>query len=165
MSDTDLVPFYDIEAKRVIRIPRCELAPSCVEARVEGVEGIVWVRVDQVKLDGPFQHPPFDEPTRDVLRTIQRTFEEFYHAGLEAWEEGFRRDVDYKKEIAMWLHAGDVYRGFTEAEPSDQRRLSIMNLIINLMSVSPDSIRAVLGPTSLSGDEITAIIARYHRAR
>jgi hypothetical protein len=164
MSDTDLVPFYDIEAKRVIRIPRCELAPSCVEARVEGLEGLVWVRVDQLRMDGPLRHPPFDEPTRDLLRTIQRTFEEFHPLGLEAWEEGFRRDVTPAKEIALWQHAGDVYREITETEPSPERRLSMMNLVVNLMSVSPDSIRAVLGPTSLSGDEITAIIARYHRA-
>src|SRR5438067_11981491 len=86
-----LVPFYDVPSHRVVKIPPSELRPGCVQARMEGVEGTVWVLPEQLH-QGPIRHAPFGEELRTYIRDIQSAFAEHRDISLEEWEEGFRRD-------------------------------------------------------------------------
>jgi hypothetical protein len=115
------VPFFDVESGRVVRIPASELRPGAVQARVQGIEGLVWLLPDQLK-QGPVQHPPFDEGIRAYIRQIQEAFAEHRALSFNEWEEGFRRDAHPEREIAIWSHAADIYTAFAGNEPSAERR-------------------------------------------
>jgi hypothetical protein len=46
------------------------------------------------------------------VRQIQAAFAEHRQLTFEEWEEGFRRDANPEREIAIWSHAADVYITF-----------------------------------------------------
>jgi hypothetical protein len=92
-----LVPFYDVPSGRVVRIPPSELRPGCVQARMEGVDGVVWISPDQVE-QGEIRHPPFDEDIRAYIRDIRAAFAEHRDLSFEEWEDGFRRDANPERE-------------------------------------------------------------------
>ena len=107
----DLVPFYDVHSKRVIRIPKKELAPGCIRARIHGIgiDDPVFVAGDQLHQPGPLIHPPFDEDVRPYIGQIQIAFAEHRRLSVEEWEDGFRRDRNPDQEIALWIHAAMIY--------------------------------------------------------
>jgi hypothetical protein len=94
-----MVRYYDVPARRVVQMPAAELRPGCVQARVQGIDGVVWVSTDQVQ-QGPLRHPPFEGDVRDYIRQIQEAFAEHRALSFEEWEEGFRRDGNQLREIA-----------------------------------------------------------------
>ena len=75
-GSTEMVPFFDVESGRVVQIPASELRPGAVQARVQGIEGLVWLLPDQLR-QGDVKHPPLDEGIRPVHPTdpgdIRRT--------------------------------------------------------------------------------------------
>jgi hypothetical protein len=120
-SSGELVPFFDVESGRVVRIPASELRPGVVQARVQGIEGLVWLLPGQLK-QGDVKHPPFDEGTRTYIRQIREAFAEHRPLSFEEWEDGFRRDANPEREIALWSHAADIYTAFAGSEASAERR-------------------------------------------
>src|SRR5262245_41215003 len=104
----EMVRFYDVESRRVVDIPASVLRPGAVQAQVQGIDGLVWLLPDQLK-QGEIKHPEFDEGIRDYIRQIQGAFAEHRPLSFEEWEDGFRRDADPEREIALWSHAADVY--------------------------------------------------------
>lgn len=157
----DLVPFFDLPSGRVVRIPPSELRPGCIQARVEGVEGIVWLLPEQLKF-GEIRHPPFDEEIRSYIRDIQAAFAEHRDISVEEWEEGFRRDSNPAREIAGFSYAAGVYRLFTASEASADRRRDVYRLLIACMTTSPDSVWRVVQLTALSRPEAERIVNRFY---
>jgi hypothetical protein len=123
-NTTDNVPFFDVESGRVVHIPASELRPGVVQARVKGIEGLVWLLPDQLK-PGELKHPPFPESIRAYIRQIQEAFAEQRCLSFDEWEDGFRRDAHPESEIAMWSHAADIYTAFAGSESSAERRRDI----------------------------------------
>lgn len=160
-SSDGFVPFYDVPSGRVIRIPPTELRPGCVQARVEGVEGIVWILPEQVQ-EGPIRHPPFDEEIRSYIRDIQAAFAERRDLSVEEWEEGFRRDGNPLREIAGFSYAADVYRLFTKNEQDVTRRADVYRLLIACMTTSPESVWHVVKLNSLTRLEAEHIVRRFY---
>ncbi|HYF53475.1 MAG TPA: hypothetical protein VEA41_04390 [Salinarimonas sp.] len=158
------VPFYDVPSRRVIYIPPEELAPGAVRAKIQGIEGVVWILADQLQA-GPLQHPPFDEDVRQHIRRIQETFAEHRPMSADEWEDGFRRDRDPIPEIALWIHASDIFRDFTKDEPLADRRKNVYQVIVACLTSTPDMVRRVLPQGSLSGEEIDRIVARFFPKR
>ena len=156
----ETVPFYDVSTQRVVRIPPSELAPGAAQARVEGIDEIVWVMANELK-QGPIQHPPFDERTMAAIEEIRQTFMEHYPQSLKEWEEGFRRDGHPMNEIALWLHAVKVYKEFASKEPVSVKRKDIFQLVATCLSVSPDGIWNVFQPKAITRDEASKIISRF----
>lgn len=156
-----LVPFYDVPSRRVIQIPPTELRPGCVQARVEGVEGIVWILPEQLQ-EAPIRHPPFDEKMRSYIRDIQEAFAEHRDLSVEEWEEGFRRDGNPAREIAGFSYAADVYRLFTKEEPDATRRTDVYRLLIACMTTSPDSVWHVVNLNALTRPEAERIVRRFY---
>ena len=39
----EFVNVYDLDTKKITRIPKCELAPGMMKANIEGMDGEYWV--------------------------------------------------------------------------------------------------------------------------
>jgi hypothetical protein len=158
------VPFYDVASRRVIYIPPEELAPGAVRAKIQGIEGVVWILADQLQA-GPLQHPPFDEDVRQHIRRIQETFSEHRPMTSAEWEDGFRRDRDPVPEIALWIHASNIYQDFAKAEALAERRKHLYQVIVACLTSTPDMVRRVLPQGSLSSEEIDRVVGRFFPKR
>lgn len=157
----ETVPYYDFEVGRVVRIPVSELRPGVVQARVQGIEEVVWVLPEQLK-PSEVCHPPFDEEVRQLVEEIRHAFAEHRPLSLEEWEDGFRRDLNPEQEIAMWSHAADVYKTFAAEELSAERRSDIYRTIVACLTTAPDSVWHVLRTAFLSRPEAQQIVNRFY---
>jgi hypothetical protein len=155
-----MVPFLDVEAGRVVRIPASELRPGAVQVRLQGSEEVVWALPDQLR-QSEVRHPEFGEDVRDYIRRIQAAFAEQRPLSFEEWEEGFRRDADPEREIAIWLHAADVYTALTADEPSADRRRDVYRCLVACMTTGPDAVWHVLRPELLSRQEAEQVVRRF----
>jgi hypothetical protein len=161
LAPGERVPFLDVPSGRVIHIPPSELRPGCVQARVQGIEGVVWLIPAELH-EGPIRHPPFEEEILVYIRDIQAAFAEHRNLSVEQWEEGFRRDADPEREIAGFSYASDVYRLFTKDEPDAERRAEVYRLLIACMTTSPDSVWHVVKFDALSRQEAERIVRRFY---
>lgn len=159
---SNLVPFYDVPSRRVVHIPPAELRPGCIQARVEGIDEIVWLLPEQLQ-QSEIRHPPFTEEIRDYIRIVHMAFAEHRPISFEEWEDGFRRDAHPEREIAIFVHAAYVYAEATEHEESAQRRHEIYQLLIACMTTSPESVWHVVKLNSVTRDEAEAIANRFYR--
>jgi hypothetical protein len=154
------VPFYDVESGRVVRIPATELRPGAVQAQVHGIDGLVWLLPDQLR-QGEIKHPEFDEGIRDYIRQIQSAFAEHHPLSFEEWEDGFRRDANPEREIALWSHAADVYAAFAGTETSAEFRRDIYRCVVACLTSGPDSVWHVLKPEELSRGQAEQVVNRF----
>jgi len=157
----DTAPFYDFDSRSVVHIPRRELSPGAVQVQIQGMDGLVWVLPDQLQ-QRPIQHPLFDEDIRDYIRQIQGAFAEHRDLTLDEWEDGFRRDANPEREIALWSHAADVYVQFTSDEESHDRRVDVYRCIVACMTASPDSVWNVLEPQVLDRTEAQRVVDSFY---
>lgn len=162
-ATADLVPFFDFESKTAIQIPRSELSSNAIQVRIQGMEGVFWALPDQLR-PGPIKHDPFSEEVREILRHIQTAFAEHNDLSLDEWEDGFRRDANAEREIAMWSRAADVYLHFASDEPSTDRRHDIYRCIVTCLTTGADSVWDVFRPKVLGRDESQKIINRFYRS-
>jgi hypothetical protein len=160
-SSTEMVPFFDVKSGRVVHIPALELRPGVVQARVQGIEGLVWVLPDQLK-QGEIKHPPFDEGIRAYIRQIQEAFTEHRSLSFDEWEDGFRRDANPEREIAIWSHAADIYVAVAGSEPSAERRKDVYRCIVACLTTTPESVWHVLKPAVLSRAEAEQVVRRFY---
>lgn len=156
----ETVPFLDVEAGRVVQIPASELAPGAVQARIQGSDELVWVLPEQLK-ESDVQHPPFDEEIREYIRQIQSAFAEQRPLSFEEWEDGFRRDADPMREIALWSHAADVYTELVTDEQDASRRRDIYQCVVACLTTGPDTVWQVLRPEALSRPEAERAVNRF----
>lgn len=162
-SEPDTVAYYDAETQQLVRIPRSELRPGAVQVQIEGIDydGPVWVLPDQLEA-GPIQHERFDEDVRDYIRRIQDVFAEHRSLSFEEWEDGFRRDRDPVREIALWSHAADVYAQCAEHEHDAERRRDIFLCIVTCMNTGPETVWDVLRPAVLDQADADRVITMFY---
>jgi hypothetical protein len=156
-----LVPFLDIPSGRVVRIPAAELRPGCVQIQLQGSDEVVWAVPEELK-QGEIRHPPFEEEIRDCIRRIQSAFAEHYDLSLDEWEDGFRRDANPAREIALWSHAANVYQRFTTGEASADHRAEVYNVIVACMTTSPDAVWHVVKLRTLTRPDAERIVNRFY---
>jgi hypothetical protein len=157
---TEMVPFFDVPSGRVVRIPASELRPGVVQARVQGIEGLVWLLPDQLK-QGEVKHPPFEASVRAYIRQIQEAFAEQRSLSFDEWEDGFRRDASPEREIALWSDAAHVYTAFALRERSAVRRRDTYRCIVACLTSGPTAVWNVLKPEVLSRAEVNQIVTRF----
>jgi hypothetical protein len=104
----ETVRAYDFATKRVTTIPAAELAEGMVRARVEGIEGEVYVQVHQLR-QSDYRNAPFDEEKKALMREFAALFADVYPATADDWEDGFRRDVHMDREIGAWRGIAKAY--------------------------------------------------------
>jgi hypothetical protein len=159
-GSSEMVQFYDVESRRIVQIPASELRPGAVRAQVQGIEGLVWLLPRQLK-QGDVKHPPFEEEIRAYIRQIQEAFAEQRTLSFEEWEDGFRRDANPEREIALWSHAADIYTAFAGSEPSAERRRDIYRCIVACLTSGPDAVWHVLKPEFISRVEAEKVVHRF----
>ena len=89
----EMVPFFDVQSRKVVRIPAAELRPGVVQVRLAGQEELVWVMPSDLQA-GEVRHPPFSEDMRKHIREIKSAFAEHHPLTMDEWEDGFRRDAN-----------------------------------------------------------------------
>jgi len=156
----EMVPFFDPESERVVRIPVSELRPGAIQVRLQGSNEVVWALPQQFH-QGEVKHPEFDEGVRNYIRRIQAAFAEHRPLSFEEWEEGFRRDANPGREIAIWSHAADIYSAFTAGEASPERRRDVYRCIGACMTTGPKDVWHVLRPEVLSRAETEQVVNRF----
>lgn len=151
------VQIYDLETKKVSTIPAAELAPGMIRAQIPGV-GIVFIKASEVKLESAFQHPPFDEKVRDLLRKIKTSLDEVYPMPLEKWEKGFRRDANVEREIALWLSIASKYDLHGAKAPKNERK-EIFAIILSCVNNSPSKALETVQLENLSRPQAEQLVA------
>jgi hypothetical protein len=159
-----MVPFLDVEARRVVRIPASELRPGVIQVRLQGSDEVVWALPQQLQ-QGEVKHPEFNEGVRNYIRQIQAAFAEHRPLSFAEWEEGFRRDANPEREIAIWSHAADIYTAFAANELSADRRRDLYRCIVTCMTTGPDAVWHVLRPVVLSREEAEQVVNRFFGKR
>lgn len=158
----DRVQVYDIPAGTFSTIPARELAPGMVQVEMQGVEGVCWVNPSHLQ-QSAYQHPPFDEETRAYLRQIKAMLDEVYFQTLEQWEDGFRRDRDAEREIAIWLHIAEVYNRLTaEKDLAAGERQDVFRLLLACANNPRERVLATAGVQTLSRPEAEAVVAEFY---
>lgn len=108
----EYVRIYDPKTQQLSTIPAQNLPLGMVEAKVEGIDGIVWMETSTLK-PNDYQHPPFPDEIKQYLKKIKKALDEVYPSSLQEWEDDFRRDKHPEREIAIWCHIGEVYQQLT----------------------------------------------------
>jgi len=159
----ETVAIYDIPTKKVIRIPAAELAPGMIQARVNGIEEVVWVDAGQLR-EGNIKHPPFPTETRRELEAMYATLSEVYPISFAEWEEGFRRDQNPANEIAIWKRIADIYERFAlrDNQTSLARRKDYFRLILTCSNSPRQNIWQVTQLETLSRAEAEPVVAAYY---
>lgn len=160
-----MVRVVDMATHEVTTIPARELAPYMVEAQMEGIEGTVWLDARDLK-QGDNKHPPFTEEIRDYFREIKSSIDEFHCLSIEEWEDGFRRDTNPNKEIALWLHLARLYRQLTaDRDLSTDQRRDYFGLLITCLNSPPEHIFDVFSPSAISHEEARNVVAHFYSPR
>lgn len=159
-----MVSYLDTTTGRVVRIPASELRPGVIQARIQGIDGLVWICPDELH-PSEIRHPPFEDEIRDAVLQIQQVFAEHRPLSFEEWEEGFRRDAHPEDEVALWLHAANVYAEFAANDGSAERRRDVYRIIVACLTTSsPGAVWHVLRTAVMSKDETAEVVRRFYDA-
>jgi hypothetical protein len=161
----NFVNVLDTATNSVTRMPARELAPYMVQVNMEGIEGLVWMDVRELK-QNIYQHPPFCEDVRDLLREIKASIDEFYCLSLEEWEDGFRRDGHPEQEIGLWLHLSRTYRGLTTSRDlSVEQRHDYFWALVACLNSPREHVLKVFSPNAISVEEAKDVITQFFDTR
>ena len=157
------VQIYDTPTGTLTTIPARELAPGMVRVQMDGVEGECWMKPDQLHAS-PYQHPPFDEDIRNLLRQIKATLDEVYPMSLEEWEDGFRRDQNAEQEIAFWLRISMAYTRLIQNKSlAFAERKDVFRILLSCANNPRDQVLATAGISVLSRPEAEAVMAEFYK--
>jgi len=131
-----------------------------IRADVDGI-GIVWVDSNQLKQGNSYNHPPFTGEWRDCLLRLVDAFPNVYERSYDFWEDGFRRDANPDKEIAVWLHIAETYGRHSIARPVEEQ-IEVFSLVVACSNADAGSIGSVFSRALLSEQEFGSIIADYY---
>jgi hypothetical protein len=158
------VNFYDVNTKSISKIPKSELTPGMVQAKVDGIDGIVWIDGSHVKLH-EFQHDPFTGKIREDILEIQDKLHEVYPHDYEFWEDGFRRDQNPESEINLWLKIANMYEKHSSKEITLEYKQDIFKLLVACSNSEPDKVLNIVELKSISKKEAEIIIKDYYQGK
>jgi hypothetical protein len=158
----DMVRVYDPTTKTITEKPASQLTPNMIQAQVEGFDGVHWIDFRELKM-GERHAESFPDEVRDYLREIKSKLDEVYEMSLEEWEDGFLRDADPEREIALWLHVADIYNRFaSERNLSIEQKKEYFRVLGTCMNSSRDRVLQLHSPQLISKAEAEKIIAAYY---
>ena len=128
---------FDFGTKAVTVVPETELTEEHIPATVEGVDGEVWVRMRELKID----EAPVSDLDADDLRDIERI--ESALGGIlpeQDWRTGMRMEASPQREIAIWLRIAKAYERFLAVCPGMPRsqREFVARLYVAFSFQGPD---------------------------
>ena len=160
-SKNELVRYFDAPNNQIIEIPRAEIAAGAIQVQFEGVEGLVWALAGELNLS-EIKHPPFTGERREAVQKIHATFAEHRELSYDEWEEGFRRDTNPDSEIAVFLHAAEIYNDYATPETTLEIRKEIHKILIACLTTQQDTVWDVLSLAEINREKAQQIIDRYH---
>jgi hypothetical protein len=165
----EIVRVFDPDTNTVRAIPASELVPGMLRARIVDRDGPtlhdnVWVKAGRAHMRD-YQHPPFGEELRGVMRQLSETFAGCYDCTPEEWEDGFRRDSHPDREIALWLRAAVVMNRFATGDfGRPQRRRNVFGVLVACLNCGGDRrfVRSTAGDTpALSPKDFDDIVEAF----
>ncbi len=156
-TKTPLVTVWDKQTDTYSQIPKSELAPGMISLNLEG-RGIVWVRSDQCHdfKQSPQKGYDFSD-VMEIIAEIQAAFLPYRGLTLQEWVDGFQRDQNPEREIAIWAVGAEKMRKYAPGEPTPRNR-EVYRLIINAMVNGSDGALQTFSAEHLSKDEISRIL-------
>ena len=146
-------------------MPEAELAPGMIRIQLYPSNEIVWVNAADLK-QGGYQHPPFSEDVRALLRTIKERLDEVYPHTMEFWEDGFRRDQNAEREIALWLHLSKIYSEFASETPRTmQEKKDAFRLLTGCSTATRETVLEIAKPVTLDATTIKRLIDAFYGSR
>jgi hypothetical protein len=142
-ADANWIPTYDFKSKSLTYIPREKLKTGWVQARIHGIDGLVWVDPAQMKSE-KVQHPPLEDGQREELRVMAERLREVHPLSLEQWEDRMRREIQPERAIARWCAIAAAYTRELEGRHFNQaQRGDVFHVVVACASV--DGAGAVKG--------------------
>ncbi len=154
------ITIYDPETKIYTEVSESELAPGMVRASVDGREGDVWIDPSLLK-QSEYRHPPFEGDLRDQILSIQASFPSVYEKTFEFWQDGFRRDQNPDREIAVWHHIADVYGRHAAGKPQSYRE-ELFSLLLTCSNSDHQRIATVFNTTIITEEDFHRITSEYY---
>ena len=161
-----MVTMWKPATKTFTDIPRAELAPGMVQAKIEGRPGMVWVNAADVtrSMEGDHKHPPFEGEAREKVVAIMNAVFDVYPRDYDFWEDGFRRDTNAEREIDTWTAIATVYQTHT-AGMSLATKDESLKLLLACSNTDPETVKLVFRREYLSYPQYKEIAAAYYETR
>jgi hypothetical protein len=156
----DQVTIYDLTTRTFTSIPQSELASGMVRGQVVGHEGVVWMEAEQLKISD-YRHPPFTGDRKLEVLTLVYAFPGVYEQTYAFWEDGFRRDLNPDREIAVWKHIAAVY-GKHAREHALAYRQELFSLVLACSSADAERIGLIFQCTVIPDEDYREITEDYY---
>ncbi|MCI5131421.1 MAG: hypothetical protein D3904_07805 [Candidatus Electrothrix sp. EH2] len=80
---------------------------------------------------GPIRHPKLPASLIERIRKFEKTFAEVYPVTHKEWLDGFKRDANPEREIAIWEQMASAYTQFLRAGDFDEEvRMEAFGLLL-----------------------------------
>lgn len=154
-----MVKVLNPDTKEVATIPVAELAPGMICVRVGDTNEVYYVEADKIKKKPGLRHPAFEEEDRRIIRGIMATFHDVHPRSFQQWEDGFRYDMNPKKEIGLWLLMGHCFLHFTRGRSLNfEKRKNIFDVILATVNNGPDAVSSTVVAHTLSRKRLHEIV-------
>jgi hypothetical protein len=153
------VEVIDVETGDVSIVPSDQIGPGMVRVSYEGRE--YWADSAQLQ-QNEHQHEPFKGEVKARVESIMANLSEVYSLSYEEWEDGFRRDQNPLKEIAIWERIISLYQRFTKNESSLAKKKEIYSVIVVCSYSEPSHVLNQVSLSELSEEKAKEIIRAYY---
>ncbi len=165
-NSTKTVEVFDPTTRTIFPIPADELAPGMVQVYFAEFGRTYWVdsalAADYGEADSPVRHGPLSTSLRGSIRKIMGRLKQVYPLPFKAWEDGFRRDQNPEKEIALWLRISGHYADLAECwELTGPQRQELFQVLLQCTNAPREHILRTVDLASLPRERAQEAIAKY----
>jgi len=154
---------YNFKTREITEIPLSELAEGFVRAKVEGIDGEVFVAIDQVRLSRK-NHGHDLTQMMPILEDIYKKIGDVFPLEWQAWIDGFQADKHPENEIALWSIIAEQYdESIRGRELSFDARKDYFSVILSVVNNGPDAALEVFSPNVISKEDAAIIVNRMRR--
>lgn len=113
----------------------------------------------------PTRHDAISEPLLARIRELQRVFSEVYPLSMDEWSEGFRRDRDPEREVAIWEAMASAYSSFTTNRTLEfEAKREALGFLLQRSAGDEQSVLASAAPKHLTRPEVEQLVRLYAAA-
>lgn len=156
-----MVTVWDRPSNTFTNIPKAELAPGMIQAKIDGRPGLVWVSAAGL-IRSEYRQPPFKGKDREAIEAIRGAFPDVYDHDYDFWEDGFREDTNPRNEIGIWLVIAAIYGQFAKEEKSLAYRKEVFALLSTCSTSSRDTVFHVFRRETIPYETCKEIVAAYY---
>ena len=154
------VEVLDVETRKVSKALMSTLGPEMV--RVESDGKIYWANVHQLQ-ESDYRHEPFEGERKKNIEFIKESLSEVNSNTYVEWEDGFRRDENPDKEIAIWNYIIFVYNKYSSIDLSQEQKNDIYLIAVTCSYSNQNVVLGQLTLQSLDIEKAKEIISVYYK--